>query len=290
MGPLAEFGRAATLPLPSDSAVVEYGPAEAPIFMRRNHSLLPRADHDKLQFQGHGPHSASPHGCAGGRNRGLSVVLARGFPGQNSSNWVSSMAPEKKQSPSPGGEIPDPTPPTKPAKWNPAIASYALPVALGVSMLANLVGVFYFRSFSLGARPAAAHEIPLGNYRFIAEEYEPGQVTEANFALYVELVRQAEEPARRLLETRRQKVRQNVEELLRTAHGGDFNDPALSELKSQIQKRVNETLQIRAVTDVIVNELQMERAQPPNLTAAEPKKAVPWVEPVAGGASPQSGG
>ncbi len=200
------------------------------------------------------------------------------------------MAPEKKLPPSPAGEVPTPTPPTKPTKWKPAVAGYALPVALGVSILANLVGVFYFRSLSLGARPAASHEVPLGNYRFIAEENEPGQVTEANFALYVELVRQAEEPARRLLETRRQKVRQNVEELLRTAHGGDFNDPSLRDLKNQIQKRINETLQIRAVTDVIVNELQMARAQPPNLTAAEPKKAVPWVEPVGGGSSPQAGG
>ena len=34
MGPLAELGRVATLPLPSDRTVVEYGPAEAPIFMR----------------------------------------------------------------------------------------------------------------------------------------------------------------------------------------------------------------------------------------------------------------
>jgi hypothetical protein len=153
---------------------------------------------------------------------------------------------------------------------------------LAVSILANLVGVFYFRSLAIRAYPVVAQEIPLGNYRFMAEEYEPGQVTQAEFALYIELVRQAEPAARRLLEVRRQKVRQNVEELLRTAHGGDFRDPALRGLKGQLQKRINETLEIRAVAEVIVTELQLERAQSQAESGRYREKNVPWVEPAAG--------
>lgn len=192
------------------------------------------------------------------------------------------MAPEQKQPPKPDEEARKAEQPTKTRNSSPAIAAYALPAALAVSILANLTGVFYFRSLTLSARPVAPHEIPLGDYRFVAEEYEPGQVTEAEFALHIELIRQAEQPARRLLEARRQKVRQNVEELLRTAHGGDFNDPVLGELKSQLQKRINETLEIRAVADVIVTELQLERSQPPTVIDQETAKKVPWVEPAAG--------
>lgn len=192
------------------------------------------------------------------------------------------MAPEQKQPPNPEGDAPKAASPTKAAKSKTVLAIYALPAALAVSILANLAGVFYFRSLAVSANPIAAHEIPLGDYRFVAEEHEPGQVTEAQFALYIELVRQAERPARQMLEARRQKIRQNVEELLRTAHGGDFSDPELRELKSQLQKRINETLGIRAVSDVIVTELQMERAEPPSVTDQEPGSRVPWVEPATG--------
>ena len=192
------------------------------------------------------------------------------------------MAPEQKQKPNPESETPKAGKPPKAGEAKSALATYALPAALIVSIVANLAGVFYYRSLALDASPVAAHEIPLGNYRFVAEEYEPGQVTEAEFALYIELVRQADRPARRLLEARRQKVRQNVEELLRTAHGGDFSDPTLRELKSQLQKRINETLEIRAVADVIVTELQMDRAEPPEVIVQEAKEPVPWVEPAAG--------
>ena len=192
------------------------------------------------------------------------------------------MAPEKKQPPNPEGEKTKEVRSAKAGTAKLAFAAYALPVALIVSIVANLAGVFYFRALANNASPVAAYEIPLGTYRFVADEHEPGQVTEAEFALYIELVRQADRPARRMLEARRQKVRQNVEELLRTAHGGDFNDPALCELKSQLQKRINETLEIRAVADVIVTELKMQRAEPPRVTVQETVESVPWVEPAAG--------
>lgn len=193
------------------------------------------------------------------------------------------MAPEQKQPPNPEGEASKAAQPSKSvATWKAALAVYALPAALIVSIVANLAGVFYFRSLAMGAAPETENEIPLGNFRFVADEYESGQVTEAQFVLHIELVRQADRPARLLLESRRQKVRQNVEELLRTAHGGDFNDPALRELKNQLQKRINETLGIRAVADVIVTELEMQRAEPPQVIVQKEGEQVPWVEPAAG--------
>jgi flagellar basal body-associated protein FliL len=198
------------------------------------------------------------------------------------------MAAEQKRQEPPEGDAPKkkPSKQTGTANFKAKLAVYALPTALIVSIVANLAGVFYFRALAQGASPVATPEVALGEYHFVAEEHEPGQVTEAEFTLHIELVRQAEKPARRLLEARRQKVRQNVEELLRTAHGGDFNDPALKQLKSQLQKRLNETLGIRAVADVIVTELRMERTVPTianeRVSERETGQSVPWVEPANG--------
>jgi hypothetical protein len=50
VGPLAELDRAATLPLPSGQAVVEYGPAEAPIFYAPTSSFLPSAFPRELEL------------------------------------------------------------------------------------------------------------------------------------------------------------------------------------------------------------------------------------------------
>ncbi len=193
------------------------------------------------------------------------------------------MGPEPKPPPpKPDGEEAQTESSPRVVSRKALIAAYAFPIALAVSILANLVGVFYFRSLAIQANPLAPQEISLGTYSFVAEEHEPGQVTQAQFALHIELIRQAAEPARRLLEVRRQKVRQNLEELLRTAHGGDFSDPTLRQLKGQFQKRINETLEIHAVADVIVTDLRLERSPPRTAIGQTGGKNVPWVEPTAG--------
>ncbi|MHB8898609.1 MAG: hypothetical protein ACYC6Y_07670 [Thermoguttaceae bacterium] len=158
------------------------------------------------------------------------------------------------------------------------LAAYAYPTALAVSVLANLAGVFYFRTLAAADRPLAPQEIPLGDYRFVAEDCGPGQIQQAQFALHVELIRQSERAARGLIEARRQKLRQNLEELLRTAHSADFSDPALRELKGQFLKRINETLEIRAVAEIIVTDLKLERAQSRALGERAADKSVPWGE------------
>lgn len=193
------------------------------------------------------------------------------------------MGPEPKPPPpTPDEEEAQSKPSAKMISWKAKVASYAFPIALAVSILANLVGVFYFRSLAIQVYPLAPQEISLGNYSFVSEEHIPGQVTQAQFALHVELIRQAAEPARRLLEVRRYRVRQNLEELLRTAHGGDFSDPTLRGLKGQLQRRINETLEIHAVADVIVTDLRLERSPPRTASGQTGGQNVPWVEPTAG--------
>jgi len=193
------------------------------------------------------------------------------------------MAAEPNQHDDPAEEAPAADAPatSPPRKFNlAAYTSYALPAALAVSIVANLVGIVYFRTLAQAAAPRQTAEIPLGDYRFEAKEHEPGQVTQAQFSLHVELVHQAEKPGRALLHARQNRVQQNVEELLRMAHGGDFNDPTLKDLKGQLQKRVNETLGLRAVSDVIVTDLRLQRS-PPRQVETE-TASVPWNEPPAG--------
>ena len=66
---------------------------------------------------------------------------------------------------------------------------------------------------------------------------------------------------------------QDVEELLRRAHGTDFADPALTELKRQLQETVNHSLELRAIDEVIVTGLAVEQCdpgpQPPDRNQAE---------------------
>lgn len=186
-------------------------------------------------------------------------------PADNASEAASQMAVDSKA----------------PAEKN-SLTRFALLAALCVSILANLFGAFYFRSVADAIRLADTREIALGDYHFVAQEHEPGQVTRAEFCLYIELVPQAEEPARKLLDSRRHRVQQDVEELLRMAGGGDFNDPSLKGLKDQLRQQINQTLGMRAVSEVIVTDLSLQRRPLLKTDLEETVESVPWIEPPAG--------
>ncbi|MEX0866374.1 MAG: hypothetical protein WD030_03380, partial [Pirellulales bacterium] len=67
--------------------------------------------------------------------------------------------------------------------------------------------------------------------------------------------------ARQRLEMHQYRVQQNVEELLRQAHGGDFSDPTLAELKRQMQEKINDTIAVRGISDVIITDLRLQRRE-----------------------------
>ena len=69
------------------------------------------------------------------------------------------------------------------------------------------------------------------------------------------------------------------EELLRRAHGGDFEDPGLQELKRQLQERINQALGIRAVADVIVTDLRLRRSPRTGPSAASTAQSAPLDRP-----------
>jgi hypothetical protein len=106
-------------------------------------------------------------------------------------------------------------------------------------------------------------EVTLGDFQFVAPLAPEHSIRRAEFRLHVSLLEQAERPGRHLLTAKRYRVQQRIEQLLRRAHGGDFQDPALTELRRQLQEAINETLGRCVVEEVIITDLCLERAAGP---------------------------
>lgn len=150
---------------------------------------------------------------------------------------------------------------------------------LGVLMLVPIVGISCYRlGYRAAASPANA-EISLGEFRFDACKPAAGQVADASFALHLALLDEVARPARQRLQVRAFRVEQDIEELLRRAHSTDFDDPSLAELKRQLQEQINRTLGLRAIADVIVTNLQLDRAPAPPVSVAAPAESLSWGKP-----------
>jgi flagellar basal body-associated protein FliL len=155
----------------------------------------------------------------------------------------------------------------------------ALAALLLLSLVAHGAGLVYshyaHRQSDVAGEPM---EIDLGTYRFEAEPSEQGSILGAKFRVYIALIEDIHPQARQALAQRQFRVKENIEELLRQAHGGDFADPALGELKRQLQERINETLGLRAIDDVIITDLEMFRAPSATKPATTATRSLPWVD------------
>lgn len=174
----------------------------------------------------------------------------------------------------------------RPARlWHRLAQRYGLWVLLVVSLLLNVAGIW--RSVSLQRQIAERQtsEVGLGRYEFVSREPELDRIQRAQFDLYIGLMSPLEDTARDRIQERRHRLQQAVEELLRLAHGQDFEDPLLRELKRQLQEQINESLDLRAVGEVIITELRIERRPlGPTEEVVEVETAegrFPWTESVA---------
>ncbi len=191
------------------------------------------------------------------------------------------MAEEAIEKPRNAEPQPDEQPtnnPDKKAFWKRFLTKKWIITIVAVSVVVQGFGFLYFRfaGGSQAERPNA--EVSLGTFHFEADGAELGGIARAEFALYIALLKHADSPARQRLESHKFRVQQDVEELLREAHSGDFDDPKLGQLKRQLQEQVNETLEIRAIADVIITDLKIQRGDTSQGTAAAVAETVPWVE------------
>jgi flagellar basal body-associated protein FliL len=158
-----------------------------------------------------------------------------------------------------------------------------LAILLGVSIVGHGVAFTCFRWRGTGSEVVPSAELSLGDFRFVADPFEgaraeESRVSSAEFSLHIELVRQFDSSARQQLTARKFRVRQDIEELLRRAHSGDFDNPLLGELKRQLQEQINTTLGMGAVAEVIITDLKLQRETPPAGPLTETVESVPWVE------------
>lgn len=133
-------------------------------------------------------------------------------------------------------------------------------LVVGLLLVSHVVMLGWLRSYSQRAGRIESPEVSLGVFEFIAGDSPERPVASAKFHLHVSLLREAERPGRILLALRENKVKQEVEQLLRQAQSRDFADPTLTELKRQLQEMINETLGKRVVDEVIITDLSVQRA------------------------------
>jgi hypothetical protein len=139
---------------------------------------------------------------------------------------------------------------------------------LGLTLAIHAGGIIYYRSIPRPVAALPSPEVDLGVFHFEADRPEPGRLAKAEFALHVALSEPMERQGRERLAARKFRVQEDVEELLRKAHSGDFDDPELQGLKRQLQEQINQTLGIRAVAEAIITDLQQHRADRPVAAAS----------------------
>ena len=170
----------------------------------------------------------------------------------------------------------------KAASWRRFLTPKWIAALVVVSVVIHGIGFAYFRLADKSPSAANTPEVSLGAFRFDADENEAGRITNAEFSLHIALLKQVDQAARRRLEAHRFRVQQDIEELLRRAHSGDFDDPKLGELKRQLQERINETLGMRAIADVIITDLKLQQSDRDLGLVTDTAEAVPWVEKPSG--------
>lgn len=165
------------------------------------------------------------------------------------------------------------------ARVKSAAAKHWIVTVVGVSLVVHGVAFFTLRSGHTPAHAEApATEVSLGRFVYRAERPPLPEIRSAEFELHLSPADPSDAAVQSALKTRRFKLQQDIEQLVRQAQGGDFDDPKLTELKRRLRAQINESLGLKAAGEVIITGLAIQRApaseQPP-VTAASHEPAKP---------------
>ncbi len=150
--------------------------------------------------------------------------------------------------------------------------------AVIVTLVVQSLGMAYYIMQMKKAPQGLESEVNLGEYQFKGKNV----VSRIEFSLHVSLLNGLDRQGRHLLTTHQHRVQQEIEQLLRQAHEGDFEDPVLAELKRQIQETINQTLGTNVISEVIITSLELERIAQKEVSNDEEAVGPPgaeWEEP-----------
>ncbi len=150
------------------------------------------------------------------------------------------------------------TNPAEKGGWRRFVKHRWVAILLVVSVVAQAAGLIYLQTSRKRPAPKAEPEVALGDFQFSSDRQSGGKAAGAQFSLYITFLEHLDQAARGELDAHRFRVQQAIEQLLRQAHGKDFEDPALEQLKRQIQEQINGCLQMRAVGEVIIVNLRRQ--------------------------------
>jgi hypothetical protein len=275
VGPLTDLGWTVTLPLPSDLPLWQWHVRGLNFFLGQpaRQAAPPRGWVAPLD---RAPFSISYTWQGPRRPPDVDIPVEQGNQ---------PMADDTKHENRRGdSDVPGDTPKGKAGAWYARFLNWRwMAVLLVASLVLHGAGLVTYRLLDRPKGPESSPEIALGAYRFLAPPRAPGRVETASFALHIALLENVEGPARARIRDCEHRVRQRVEELLRRAHGGDFEDPALAGLKRQLQEQINETLGMRAIADVMITNLDLTYREDSSAPAdAQTAEATPWTEPSSG--------
>ncbi len=148
----------------------------------------------------------------------------------------------------------------------------ALAALLAVSVGMQGVGYWYFRGTSAPSIPAG--EVTLGEFLFEGTQPSTASIESAAFTLHLDLLEAVDQQARRRLEQRHFRVEQDVQELIRMAKGADFEPSSIAQLKRTLQERINASLEMRAIHEVIITDLRVERRPMTEVAETPPSDVV----------------
>lgn len=157
-----------------------------------------------------------------------------------------------------------------------ATSRATLAVLLAISLVMQGVGFWYYRSTTAAQQPEG--EVTLGDFVYQENQPTTANIMAAEFTLHIDLLEALDDEARERLAQRQFRVKQDIEELMRMAKGADFEQTAMDQLKRTLQERINASLDMRAVDEVIITDLRVQRrpievAETPSTDATTPSPA-----------------
>ncbi len=200
------------------------------------------------------------------------------------------MPDKKTKDDAPEQAASEATTPKKKRGWRRFFTKKRVITIIVLSVALHGVGYLFFTLQRAGALSSRNPEYSLGKFEFQAPHGQKEGVQKASFNLHLSLLVELQHVGKIRLDDRKFKVQQEVEQLLREAASGDFEDPKLTELKRQLQETINQVAGKRVIAEVIITDLSIHRvdaavvssralaSQPSNLSNANGSSAVGWRE------------